>query len=58
MLVICAYCGKVIREKEPLENKMISHGCCKECYATEIEKLKKTEDSRDETKDKETDRGK
>jgi hypothetical protein len=41
MLVICAYCGKIIGEKEPLEDKKISHGCCEECYLKELEKLEK-----------------
>jgi hypothetical protein len=38
----CAYCGKIIGEKEPLEDKKISHGCCEECYLKELEKLKIT----------------
>lgn len=43
MLIVCAYCGKVIEEKEPIESRIVSHGCCKECYLKELEKLKEEE---------------
>ena len=32
MKVVCAWCGKDMREKEPLEDKSITHGMCEECY--------------------------
>jgi hypothetical protein len=32
MRIICAWCKELIREEEPLENKLISHGMCEECY--------------------------
>jgi len=53
MLVICAYCGKTIGEKEPLEDKKISHGCCKECYLKELEKLEKMNQLEKDLKSKE-----
>jgi hypothetical protein len=31
MHVVCSWCGKYVREKEPLEDESISHGICKEC---------------------------
>lgn len=52
MIVICAYCGKLIEEKEPLENKMVSHGCCKECYVKELEKLRRVKKNNNLGKDK------
>lgn len=47
MRVICAYCGKFIREvHDPLGRKAdkdaVSHGACEECYKKELEKLKNT----------------
>lgn len=45
MIRICSYCNKSMGEKEPLENKAVSHGICPECYETEINNLKKEKDN-------------
>lgn len=47
MIIICAYCRKFLGEKQPIEDKRTSHGCCKECLAREIKKLKILEDFKD-----------
>jgi len=31
MIAICAWCGKHIREVEPLEDRHITHGICITC---------------------------
>lgn len=31
MQIICSWCKKLIGEKEPLEDKIISHTICLEC---------------------------
>lgn len=31
MQVICAWCGKFIKEKEPIKDRIISHGICNKC---------------------------
>lgn len=31
MFVICAWCGKKLREVAPYENKGETHTCCNEC---------------------------
>ena len=31
MIIICAWCKKVIGIKEPLENEAETHGVCEEC---------------------------
>ncbi|HXG31634.1 MAG TPA: hypothetical protein VNK81_08305 [Thermodesulfobacteriota bacterium] len=31
MRVICSWCGKSIKEKEPLGDKSVSHGICEGC---------------------------
>ena len=28
---VCAWCQKDLGEKEPLDNKTLTHGLCKEC---------------------------
>jgi len=33
MRIVCAWCGKELGEKEPLEDKRITHGICPECLA-------------------------
>jgi len=33
MKIVCAWCGKDLGEKEPLEDKRITHGICEECEA-------------------------
>lgn len=34
MKVVCAWCKKDLGEKEPLEEKTVSHGMCEECYSS------------------------
>jgi len=29
---VCAWCGKDMGEREPLEDKSITHGMCEDCY--------------------------
>jgi len=29
--VICSWCNKELQEKEPFEDKQISHGMCRDC---------------------------
>lgn len=36
MKVECAWCGKSMGEKPPLENKEVSHGICKTCYGEQL----------------------
>lgn len=43
MKIICSWCGKDMGEKEPLENKIITHGMCDEC----LNKLRE-EETKDE----------
>lgn len=31
MEVICMFCKKHLQYKEPLDDKRISHGCCRKC---------------------------
>lgn len=40
MIVICSYCRKFIREKEPLANKNNTHGMCNDCYESRMKQLK------------------
>ncbi len=39
MQVICSYCNKDLGEKEPLGNKKISHGACKQCAQKELAEI-------------------
>ncbi len=32
MKVVCAWCGKDMGEKEPLDDPSVTHGICQECY--------------------------
>ena len=32
MLIQCGWCDKNMGEKEPLENKSITHGICDKCF--------------------------
>ena len=41
MIVLCAWCKKFIREKEPKEDKSVSHSCCEECKKKVDEQIKK-----------------
>jgi hypothetical protein len=55
MQIICAWCGKFIREKKPLGNRAISHSICDECYERvidEIKRFKEQEDVGEEKKSK------
>ncbi len=51
MLVICSWCEKFIKEKEPLRNKSISHTICEECYVRVIDEIKKLEEQEGNEKD-------
>lgn len=33
MIVKCGWCGKDLGEKEPLENRAVTHGMCLDCEA-------------------------
>ena len=33
MIVKCAICNQTLREKEPLEDRRVSHTYCSDCYA-------------------------
>ena len=46
MHVICYWCGKYIKEKEPLEDKSISHGMCQDCCKKAKTKIKKPEEKK------------
>ena len=39
MIVICSYCRKFIKEKEPLANKNNSHGVCNDCFEARMKQL-------------------
>lgn len=39
MRVVCAWCNKYIKDKEPLEDKRISHGICGVCYEKEVNQI-------------------
>lgn len=42
MIKICCNCKKYLGEKEPLENKSITHGYCPECLAVAMDEIKNT----------------
>jgi len=31
MIVVCAWCGKRLSEKPPLDDKSVTHGICAKC---------------------------
>jgi hypothetical protein len=33
MKIVCAWCKLVLGEKEPLEDKQLTHGLCEKCRA-------------------------
>jgi len=33
MISICAWCGKVMGEKPPYQDKSVTHGICEKCLA-------------------------
>lgn len=37
MTVICAWCGKILGEKPPHEDKSVTHSICKECIPHVLE---------------------
>jgi hypothetical protein len=37
MIVQCAWCGKYLGQKEPLEDKSVTHSKCAECVKKEQE---------------------
>ena len=39
MIVVCSWCGRYMREKEPIEDKRVSHGQCKPCQMKMREEL-------------------
>jgi hypothetical protein len=41
ILVVCAYCGKIMDVKSGGKEYTISHGCCDECFIKEVEKIDK-----------------
>ena len=48
MIKICCYCQANLGEKEPLEDKRVSHGVCPTCYEQEMQKLMSPEVAREE----------
>lgn len=32
MKIVCAWCGKYMGEKEPLDDPQTTHGICPDCY--------------------------
>ena len=41
MSIICSWCLKVLGEKEPKENKYISHSICDKCKEIMLKSIKK-----------------
>jgi hypothetical protein len=41
MQVVCCVCNKKIKEKEPIEDKRVSHGYCSSCAKKELNKIRK-----------------
>jgi len=41
MPVMCSWCEKFLKEKEPLLDKTISHDICKECYKKDADQFYK-----------------
>ncbi len=39
MIVICSFCRKTVREKEPYEDKRYSHGMCVDCYERRMKQM-------------------
>ena len=50
MLVICSWCEKFIKEKEPLWDKSISHTICEGCYEKATVKIRRFEEREDRKK--------
>jgi len=43
MIIQCAWCNKYLGEKEPLDDKGVTHGMCPGCFEKEIAKIDKKE---------------
>ena len=43
MIRICCDCKKNLGEKEPLEDKRITHGYCSECLERGLQEIKEME---------------
>ena len=41
MRIVCSWCGKHLKEVEPLVNKRVSGGICNGCYKKITEEIKK-----------------
>jgi len=41
MVIVCCVCKKKLGEKEPFEDKRVTHSYCAECHAKELEAIKK-----------------
>lgn len=39
MILLCSFCRKNLGEKEPYENRNITHGMCRECYERMLKQL-------------------
>ena len=50
MQVICSWCGKFMKNKEPLRYKSISHGICEECYERVVNEIKRFKEQEERTK--------
>jgi hypothetical protein len=50
--VVCAWCGKLIKEKKPLDNKSITHSICRECSRKLKDEIKGLEELIDKSMDK------
>jgi len=41
MIIKCAWCGKNMGEKQPYDDKDITHGMCSKCLKRELAKIEK-----------------
>ena len=39
MIRVCAWCKKILGEKEPLDDPTVTHGICDECLAEKMTQL-------------------
>ena len=40
MTVICSWCKKDLGEKEPMDDRRISHGMCPDCFEKQKEEIR------------------
>lgn len=40
MIRVCCYCNANLGEKEPLEDKRVTHSVCPSCYEKEVQKMR------------------